>query len=138
MRNTFHAAACVLAIATSQAVANASGEIAADRNPVPLGQSVTLHWYFTGSKVLVAGGRFGLGTVVTGKTSVTDTPLKTTRYTFDSYYMGKGPAAPGEEAPGYQPDRPLRVAAERSHDAGAERGHPAPGADDRGRGGRGR
>jgi len=63
-----------------------SGEIAADRNPVSIGQQVTLQWYFKGNKIAVSGGRFGKGVDVTGRTSVTDKPLKTTRYRFDVWY----------------------------------------------------
>lgn len=50
------------------------------------GQPVTLRWYFTGTKVLLSGGKFGNGTVVTGKTEAIDRPDKTTRYTFDVWY----------------------------------------------------
>jgi hypothetical protein len=50
------------------------------------GQQITLRWYFTGTKVQVSGGRFGKGVVVTGKTSLTDTPQKTTHYYFDVWY----------------------------------------------------
>ena len=57
------------------------------------GQTVTLKWYFTGTKVMVAGGRFGKGTEVTGRTTLTDTPQKTTRYTFDVWYPDPKSAA---------------------------------------------
>lgn len=50
------------------------------------GQTVTLKWYFTGTRVMVSGGRFGKGVEVTGRTTLTDTPQKTTRYTFDVWY----------------------------------------------------
>ncbi len=50
------------------------------------GQTVTMKWYFTGSKIVVSGGRFGKGTDVTGKITLTDAPQKTTRYTFDVWY----------------------------------------------------
>ena len=50
------------------------------------GQTIKLRWYFTGSKVLLSGGRFGKGTVVTGKSEMTDRPEKTTRYTFDVWF----------------------------------------------------
>jgi uncharacterized protein YkwD len=50
------------------------------------GQTVTLKWYFTGVRVVVCGGRFGKGADVTGRTTLTDTPRKTTRYTFDVWY----------------------------------------------------
>ncbi len=50
------------------------------------GQPITLRWYFTGTKVIVSGGKFGKGLVVTGKSEITDRPEKTTRYTFDVWY----------------------------------------------------
>src|SRR2546430_6797420 len=67
----------------------APNEIAVSPNPVQPGHPVTLVWYFTGNKVVVSGGRFGKGTVVTGKSRLTDTPAKTTRYTFDVWYTGQ-------------------------------------------------
>ena len=60
--------------------------IAVEPGAVAPGQAITLRWYFTGTKVLLTGGRFGKGTVVTGKSQITDTPTKTTRYTFDVWY----------------------------------------------------
>jgi hypothetical protein len=60
--------------------------VVADQNPILSGQAATLRWYFTGKKVVVSGGRFGKGTAVTGRTSLTDHPKKTTRYTFDVWY----------------------------------------------------
>jgi uncharacterized protein YkwD len=68
------------------AFAGGSGEVSVEPNPVPAGQTVTLRWYFTGERVLLSGGRFGKGTVVTGRTSMTDRPRKTTRYAFDVWY----------------------------------------------------
>src|SRR5579871_5486226 len=61
--------------------------VAVSPNPAMPGQTVQLRWYFTGTKVVVSGGRFGKGVVVTGRTSLTDTPRKTTRYTFDVWYQ---------------------------------------------------
>ena len=59
------------------------------------GQAVTLRWYFTGTKVMVSGGRFGKGTVVTGKHELTDRPVKTTRYIWDVWYKpAPDPARP--------------------------------------------
>ena len=59
------------------------------------GQPIKLRWYFTGTKVLLSGGRFGKGTVVTGKTEMADRPEKTTRYTFDVWYKpAPDPAKP--------------------------------------------
>jgi hypothetical protein len=60
------------------------------------GQTVKLRWYFTGTKVLVSGGRFGAGLVVTGKTLITDTPRVTTVYRFDVYYTVTKPDELGE------------------------------------------
>lgn len=75
--------------------AQAVEAIAVTPKTVAPGQTVTLKWYFTGTKVVVAGGRFGKGTEVTGRTSLTDTPQKTTRYTFDVWYPdGKSAANP--------------------------------------------
>src|ERR1700722_12758927 len=76
--------------------AHASGEVVAEPALTSPGQSIKLRWYFTGTKVVVAGGRFGTGTIVTGKTSVSDTPHKTTRYTFDVYYNGTETNSKGE------------------------------------------
>lgn len=55
------------------------------------GRSVLLRWYFTGTKVVLSGGRFGKGAVVTGRSSITDRPTQTTRYAFDVWF----PASPG-------------------------------------------
>ncbi len=75
----------------------AAGEVIAVPAVVTPGQTVTLRWYFTGTKVIVAGGRFGLGTQVTGKTAISDTPHKTTKYTFDVYYKGTETTKSGEQ-----------------------------------------
>jgi hypothetical protein len=89
MRFAFPLLACTLAlIPQSASLANDGPAIAADQNPISRGQTVTLRWYFTGKKVLVSGGRFGKGINVTGRTSLTDRPLKTTRYTFEVWYRG--------------------------------------------------
>src|SRR5262250_3422250 len=74
--------------------AGADKEIAAEPETIAPGKTVTLRWYFTGEKVVVSGGRFGKGVVVTGRTSITDTPQKTTRYTFDVDYYPPAPATP--------------------------------------------
>lgn len=73
--------------------ARADREVVAEPETIAPGKTVTLRWYFTGEKVVVSGGRFGKGVIVTGKTSLTDTPAKTTRYTFDVDYYDK-PATP--------------------------------------------
>src|ERR1051325_10511562 len=76
---------------------NKPNEIAVSPNPVQPGHLVTLQWYFTGNKVVVSGGRFGKGTVVTGKSRLTDTPSTTTRYPCDVWYPGqKTDAATGK------------------------------------------
>ena len=77
---------CALSLAVPALARADSNAIAAEPNPISVGQSVTLRWYFTGTKVIVAGGRFGKGAVVTGRTKLTDQPRKTTRYTFDVWY----------------------------------------------------
>src|SRR5262245_295906 len=64
--------------------------LTADRTSVAPGQAVTLSLHFTGKKIVASGGRFGKGVDVTSKTSVTDRPKKTTRYTFTVYYVGLG------------------------------------------------
>lgn len=73
-------------LALPASLAQAANEIAVTPDNVKPGQTVTLRWYFTGDKIVVSGGRFGKGTVVTGRTSLTDTPSASTRYTFDVYY----------------------------------------------------
>jgi len=77
---------CALSLMVPALARADSNAIAVEPNPISVGQSVTFHWYFTGSKVVVAGGRFGKGAVVTGRTKLTDQPRKTTRYTFDVWY----------------------------------------------------
>ena len=73
--------------------ARAEREVIAEPELVAVGEPVTLRWFFTGDKVVVTGGRFGkVGTVVTGKTSLTDRPTKTTRYTFNVNYKAKDAA----------------------------------------------
>ena len=63
--------------------------VVAEPSAIVPGQTVTLRWYFTGKKVTVSGGRFGTGTVVTGRTKITDKPVKTTHYTFNVDYVGQ-------------------------------------------------
>ena len=77
----------------------AEGEVVAVPAVIKPGQTVKLKWYFTGNKVLVSGGRFGAGLLVTGKTVITDTPKKTTVYRFDVYYTVTSPNAQGEVKP---------------------------------------
>jgi hypothetical protein len=77
---------CALSLVVPALARADSNAISAEPNPISVGQSVTLRWYFTGTKVVVAGGRFGKGAVVTGRTKLTDQPRKTTRYTFDVWY----------------------------------------------------
>jgi len=71
-------------LATGQKPASA---IAPTRNPIVLGDSVTLRWYITGTKVVLSGGKFGKGIVVTGKTSAVDSPRRATKYTLESWYQ---------------------------------------------------
>ncbi len=82
----FRALAVCALFAFCHPAAYAANEIAADPPAVTPGQATTLHWYFTGDKVTVSGGRFGKGTVVTGRQKLTDKPAKTTHYAFDVYY----------------------------------------------------
>lgn len=86
MKRLVNLTLCLLALRIAPP-AQAADAIAAEPVSVLPGQKVTLRWYFTGDKVLVTGGRFGKkGQVVTGRTVLTDTPRKTTRYTFDVWY----------------------------------------------------
>lgn len=71
--------------------ARAADAVAVEPAYVTPGKPITLKWYFTGEKVLLSGGRFGKGVVVTGKTSVTDNPRATTKYTFDVWYKVPAP-----------------------------------------------
>jgi hypothetical protein len=77
---------CVVSATAFASPDKAPEAIAIQPNPFKPGQTVTLHWLFTGNKVTVSGGRFGKGTVVTGKTLLTDKPTSTTKYTFDVWY----------------------------------------------------
>src|SRR5215218_9290812 len=77
---------CVVSATAFAAPDKAPEAVALQPNPFKPGQTVTLHWLFTGNKVTVSGGRFGKGTVVTGKTLLTDKPTSTTKYTFDVWY----------------------------------------------------
>ena len=63
---------------------------------ISLGQTATLKWYFTGSKLTVSGGQFPPGTVITGKQMLKVSPKKTTTYVFDLYYH-PGVAAENEK-----------------------------------------
>ncbi|MDE2126868.1 MAG: hypothetical protein KGJ62_09790 [Armatimonadetes bacterium] len=83
----------LVALSMAPIVASATGEVAATPAIVAPNQLVTLHWYFTGSRVTVRGGRFGVGKVVTGLTSVTDHPRVTTTYTFDAWYRAPATVA---------------------------------------------
>ncbi len=71
--------------------------IEVEPNPSTPGRAVTFRWYFTGTKVVVSGGRFGRGINVTGRTSLIDHPRATTRYTFNVWYRGLGVAASGHK-----------------------------------------
>ena len=73
-------------LSIARSTAQAAEAIGITPKPSTPGQTVTLKWYFTGTKVVVSGGRFGKGVEVTGRTTLTDTPQKTTRYTFDVWY----------------------------------------------------
>jgi hypothetical protein len=81
--------------------ARAADAVAVEPPYVTPGKPITLKWYFTGEKVLLSGGRFGKGVVVTGKSAMTDTPRTTTKYTFDVWY--KVPAPKAEEPKGVDP-----------------------------------
>jgi hypothetical protein len=70
--------------------------VTASRNAVAPGQAVTLTWNFSGTKIVISGGRFGAGTNVTQRRSVVDHPAKTTRYGFDLWY--RAAARPGAKS----------------------------------------
>lgn len=89
---------CVGVIPLSMAPALAQpNAIEVEPNPSTPGRAVTFRWYFTGTKVVMSGGRFGRGTNVTGRTSIIDHPRATTRYTFSVWYRGLGIAAIGRK-----------------------------------------
>jgi hypothetical protein len=89
--------ACGLILLVVSPLHAAPDAVVAEPKTVAPGQTVTLRWYFTGDKVVVSGGRFGKGVVVTGRTSLTDRPRKTTRYTYDVWYHGQAPGRnPGQ------------------------------------------
>lgn len=93
-RTTYFALTCLAMMAVSlPRFAKAAGEIAMDPPASTPGQTVALRWYFTGTKVVISGGRFKAGTVVTGKSSINDAPLKPTRYDFDVWYHPTEPPA---------------------------------------------
>lgn len=86
--------------------ARAADAVAVDPPYVTPGKPITLKWYFTGEKVTISGGRFGKGTVVTGKTSITDTPRATTKYTFDVWYKAPAPKPAETKTPDNKPTDP--------------------------------
>ena len=79
---------CVLCLMSGN-IAFAANEITCDKNPIAPGETVKLRWFFTGDKVVVTGGGFGKGAVVTGKSGITDKPKTTTRYTFTNQYTAE-------------------------------------------------
>jgi len=96
MRPLVFASLCAVLIPLSTANAELEPRaIAVEPGVTMPGQPVLLRWYFTGTKVVVSGGRFGKGMVVTGKSELTDRPTKTTKYTFDVWYKpAPDPAKP--------------------------------------------
>lgn len=88
MRSRFLALMGLLLCAVS-GTARAANEITCDKNPIAPGETVQLKWFFTGNKVVVTGGGFGKGVVVTGKTAITDKPKTSTRYTFTTNYISE-------------------------------------------------
>jgi hypothetical protein len=93
MRGLITILLCGLALrAAAPSYADASNVLADPAIATP-GQTIMLRWYFTGSKVTVSGGRFGKGTVVTGRTFISDTPQKTTTYAFDVWYRAPAPSS---------------------------------------------
>ena len=88
MRPFLLASICVFAVAslTSARAELEPKAIVVEPGVTAPGGSVSLRWYFTGTKVMISGGRFGKGQVVTGKTQISDRPQQTTKYTFDVWY----------------------------------------------------
>jgi hypothetical protein len=93
-----------LSAAAQTGNAASSKAIAVEPAVVAPGQPVTLRWYFTGDKVVVSGGRFGKGTVVTGKTLLKDTPTKTTQYKFNVWYK-----VPESSPDGQTTQKPIHI-----------------------------
>jgi hypothetical protein len=89
--------------------ARAADAVAVEPPYVTPGKPITLKWYFTGEKVLLSGGRFGKGVVVTGKTSVIDNPRATTKYTFDVWYKVPAPKPAEPKAADVKPADPKAV-----------------------------
>jgi hypothetical protein len=87
----------VLALGAGTAAAQSGKEISVEPSAVFKGESVHLRWYFTGDKVTISGGRFGKGTVVTGKSYISDKPTATTTYTFDVQYKGLDTDSTGKQ-----------------------------------------
>ena len=100
----FRALAICALFALCLPAARAANEILADPPAITTGQTTTLKWYFTGDKVTISGGRFGKGTVVTGRQKLTDKPAQTTHYTFDVYYH-----APATQPNGQKEVKPLHA-----------------------------
>src|SRR3954452_4724200 len=100
MRPLMFASLCVLLMPLSSAKAELEPRaIAVEPGVTMPGQPVAIRWYFTGTKVVVSGGRFGKGAVVTGKSELTDRPEKTTKYTFDVWYKPSPDPAKPEVTP---------------------------------------
>jgi len=71
--------------------------LTAEPNRVSPGQVVRIVWHFVGDKIVLYGGRFGRGAIVTNQKSMTDTPRVTTRYAVVVWYRpatGGRPAGP--------------------------------------------
>jgi hypothetical protein len=100
MRPLVFASLCAILMPLSAANAELEPKaIAVEPGVTMPGQPVTIRWYFTGTKVVVSGGRFGKGSVVTGKSELTDRPTKTTKYTFDVWYKPPPDPAKPEVTP---------------------------------------
>ncbi len=82
------------ALALLPVAAAPGAAVQATPSVVESGKTVTFKWYITGTKVLLSGGGFGAGKVVTGQTTATDTPHKTTRYLLDVWYLDPAQKSP--------------------------------------------
>ncbi len=82
-------------------------------NPFRKGDTVVIRFNFTGKKVVISGGGFGAGRIVTGKPFVRDTPRIATRYTVTRTYAD--PKSPKKLLTAkytlvVSPERPLTLA----------------------------
>lgn len=95
------ALAClVLTLGTAPPSAPERLLVTAEPDSVTSGEAITLHCRAAGKKIVLSGGRFGKGVVVTGRDTFTDHPKHTTRYTFEVWpQAGVKPTSGKESVP---------------------------------------